>query len=67
MKCTDLRVGRIGPLRCQRSHMILVAGVVVGKAKNKEPVERTKKCSVKILLTAKVLIHNEKAVCMYVV
>ena len=23
MKCTVLRVGRIGPLRCQRSHVIL--------------------------------------------
>ena len=41
-KCTDLRVGRIGPLRCQRSHVVLVGGVVVGKVKNKAPMGEQK-------------------------
>ena len=27
VKCTDLRVGRIGPLGCQRSHVILVTHI----------------------------------------
>ena len=53
------------PLCCQRSHVILVAGVVVVKVKNKEPVERTQKCSVKISSSQKYR-YITKQQCMYV-